>query len=98
MKVRVFFSLILITIAIVLVFLPPNEGKRDQPKPYQQLEMYGDENLKISIDQAAKYVTITIQPFNLLICDPGRNFQLSTFRVLLIFLMSSCLIRTGRGI
>ena len=56
MKVRIFFSLILVTLAIVLVFLPPNEGEKDQPKPYQQLEMYGDENLEISIDQAAIYV------------------------------------------
>jgi len=56
MNVRIFLSLILISLAIVLVFLPPNENKKDQPQPYKQLKTHSKENFEISIDQAARYV------------------------------------------
>ena len=58
MKSRGFFSLILVSAAVVLVLLPPNDYRENQPQPFQQFKMAGNDSLEISIDQAARYVNL----------------------------------------
>ncbi|MBN2348537.1 MAG: rhodanese-like domain-containing protein [Bacteroidales bacterium] len=55
MNTRVFLSLNLAALAILLVVVPANKSKKDQPTPVQQVNQLNSNN-NINVDLAARYV------------------------------------------
>ena len=56
MNTRIYLSVNLIVIAFVLVFLPENENKKGEIKPFEQVQLLLKDNQAIGVDLAARYV------------------------------------------
>ncbi|MFC2137683.1 rhodanese-like domain-containing protein [Bacteroidota bacterium] len=56
MNIRVILSICLLTLSVILVFLPLNQNRKDQPTPFQQLELLSEKEQGVSVDLAARYM------------------------------------------
>jgi len=56
MNSRIFLSVNLILLSLVLVFLPSNKNTKEQKKPLEQVKLLSLYNQEIEVDLAARYV------------------------------------------
>lgn len=56
MNARIFLSVNLIGLSIILVFLPTNKGTKGQKNPLEQVETLGTANISVDADLASRYI------------------------------------------
>jgi rhodanese-related sulfurtransferase len=56
MNARIFLSVNLIVLSIILVFLPANKNTKGQKNPLEQVEILGTANHTIHADMASRYI------------------------------------------
>ncbi len=74
MNTRIFLSVNLIALSIVLVFLPVNANRKGEVKPIEKVELLNVDNQAIEIDYAARYVAEQNSDFQFIDLRSAKEF------------------------